>query len=211
MAHDAPLPLPRPACERGPWRGQRLLDLAVVVVTAVVVVPVGVVCAVAVALTSRGPVLFRQQRVGRNGVTFEVMKFRTMVDGDNPLMPDDDLVTPVGRILRRLSLDELPQLVNVVRGDMSVVGPRPTLAYQVARYDDRQRQRLCVRPGLTGLAQVRGRNTLSWAQRIDFDLEYVARRSLWMDLRVLASTPVALLSGSGVRGHDPDDPLARTD
>jgi lipopolysaccharide/colanic/teichoic acid biosynthesis glycosyltransferase len=209
MDHDVSLPLPAPQCLRGPWRGQRVLDLVIVAVAAVVVVPVAVVCAVAVAVTSRGPVLFRQTRVGRGAVPFEVLKFRTMLDGDNPLIPADDRITPVGRVLRRLSLDELPQLWNVVRGDMSVVGPRPTLAYQVARYDDRQRRRLCVRPGLTGLAQVRGRNALSWADRIDLDLEYVAHRSVWMDLRVLVATPAALLGGSGVEGHDPDDPLAR--
>jgi len=211
MDHDAAVPLPRPQCSRGPWRGQRLLDLCIVAVAAVVVVPVSLVCALAVALTSAGPVLFRQERVGRGAVPFDVLKFRTMLHGDNPLVPDDDRITAVGRVLRRLSLDELPQLWNVVRGEMSIVGPRPTLAYQVARYDDRQVQRLCVRPGLTGLAQVRGRNALSWSERIDLDLEYVAHRSLGMDLRVLLLTPAALLSGSGVGGHDPDDPLARTD
>lgn len=209
MDPDASPPLPAPTCQRGPWRGQRVLDLVIVAVAAVVVVPVAVVCALAVALTSRGPVLFRQSRVGRGAVPFEVLKFRTMLDGDNPLIPDDDRITSVGRVLRRLSLDELPQLWNVVRGEMSIVGPRPTLAYQVARYDERQRRRLCVRPGLTGLAQVRGRNALSWADRIDLDLEYVARRSFWLDLRILLATPVALLGGSGVEGHDPDDPLAR--
>jgi len=186
-----------------------VLDLVIVAVAAVVVVPVAAVCALAVALTSRGPVLFRQARVGRGAEPFEVLKFRTMLDGDNPLIPADDRITSVGRVLRRLSLDELPQLWNVVRGEMSVVGPRPTLAYQVARYDDRQRRRLCVRPGLTGLAQVRGRNALSWAERIDLDLEYVARRSFWLDLRILVATPAALLGGAGVEGHDPDDPLAR--
>ena len=209
MDPDTSPSLPSPQCTSAPWRGQRVLDLVIVVVAAVVVVPVCAVCALAVAVSSRGPVLFRQQRVGRGGEPFEVRKFRTMVHGDNPLLPDADRITPVGRVLRRLSLDELPQLLNVLRGEMSIVGPRPTLAYQVARYDDRQLQRLCVRPGLTGLAQVRGRNALSWAERIDLDLEYVARCSLWMDLRVLLATPVALLSGSGVEGHDPEDPLAR--
>lgn len=211
MDHETRPALPHPQCTRGPWRGQRLLDLVIVVVVSILAVPVCAVCAIAVAATSRGPVLFRQQRVGRGAQPFDVLKFRTMLDGDNPLVPDDDRITPVGRVLRRLSLDELPQLLNVVRGEMSIVGPRPTLAYQVARYDDRQVQRLCVRPGLTGLAQVRGRNALSWSERIDLDLDYVARRSAWMDLRILVATPFALLSGSGVEGHDPDDPLARPD
>jgi lipopolysaccharide/colanic/teichoic acid biosynthesis glycosyltransferase len=198
-------------CDRGPWRGQRLLDVAIVAVAAVPVLLVAMLCALAVLVTSRGPVLFRQERVGRGGTTFELLKFRTMLVGDNPLVPDDRRITSAGRVLRRLSLDELPQLWNVVRGDMSVVGPRPTLRYQVERYDDRQRHRLCVRPGLTGLAQVRGRNALSWSQRIDFDLEYVRCRSFLWDLRIIAATPLALLSGSGVAGHDPDDPFVRQD
>lgn len=198
-------------CDRGPYRGQRLLDLAVVLLVAVPVVSVGVVCALAIKATSRGPVFFRQERVGLGGRRFEVVKFRTMLVGDNPLIPDASRITRAGRLLRRLSLDELPQLLNVVVGDMSVVGPRPTLAYQVERYDQRQLGRLCVRPGLTGLAQVRGRNSLSWARRIDFDLEYIRTRSLWLDLRIIAATPGQLLGGSGVEGHDPDDPLTRTD
>ncbi len=198
-------------CDRGPYRGQRLLDLVVVALVAVPVVSVGLVCALAIKATSRGPVFFRQQRVGMGGKSFEVVKFRTMLVGDNPLIPDASRITLAGRFLRRLSLDELPQLLNVVYGDMSVVGPRPTLAYQVERYDQRQLGRLCVRPGLTGLAQVRGRNTLSWAQRINFDLEYIQTRSVWLDLRIIAATPRQLLGGSGVEGHDPHDPLTRPD
>jgi len=197
------------SCDRGPYRGQRLLDLVVVALVAVPVVSVGLVCALAIKATSRGPVFFRQQRVGMGGKSFEVVKFRTMLVGDNPLIPDASRITLAGRFLRRLSLDELPQLLNVVNGDMSVVGPRPTLAYQVERYDQRQLGRLCVRPGLTGLAQVRGRNTLSWAQRINFDLEYIQTRSVWLDLRIIAATPRQLLGGSGVEGHDPHDPLTR--
>ncbi len=206
-----PLINPMPGCDRGPYRGQRLLDLAVVMLVAVPVVSVGVVCALAVKATSRGPVFFRQDRVGLGGRRFEVVKFRTMLVGVNPLIPDASRITLAGRVLRRLSLDELPQLINVVAGHMSVVGPRPTLAYQVERYDQRQMGRLCVRPGLTGLAQVRGRNSLSWAQRIDYDLEYVQTRSLWLDVRIIAATPGQLLGGSGVEGHDPDDPLTRID
>lgn len=199
------------SCDRGPYRGQRLLDLVVVALVAVPVVSVGLVCALAIKATSRGPVFFRQQRVGMGGRSFEVVKFRTMLVGDNPLIPDASRITLAGRFLRRLSLDELPQLLNVVNGDMSIVGPRPTLAYQVERYDQRQLGRLCVRPGLTGLAQVRGRNTLSWAQRIDFDLEYIQTRSVGLDLRIIAATPRQLLGGSGVEGHDPHDPLTRPD
>ena len=131
-----------------------------------------------------------------------------MVDGDNPIFPDASRITSAGRILRRLSLDELPQLINVAAGEMSVVGPRPTLPYQVERYDEHQRLRLAVRPGLTGLAQISGRNALSWGDRIDFDVTYVEQQSPLEDLRILARTAGTLLSGEGIEGHPTDDPLA---
>ena len=153
--------------------------------------------------------LFRQARVGRAGEPFVVWKFRTMVHGDNPVLPDADRITAVGRWLRRTSLDELPQLVNVWRGEMSIVGPRPTLAYQVARYDDRQRQRLAVRPGITGLAQIRGRNALTWDERIEHDLEYVQTQSALLDLRIVVATVIPVVTGRGAEGHPVDDPLAR--
>jgi len=169
---------------------------------------VAIPCAVAVKLTSPGPVLFRQTRAGRDGRPFEMVKFRTMAVGDNPIIPDRSRVTTAGRWLRRTSLDELPNLINVARAEMSIVGPRPTMAYQVERYDQRQRQRLAVRPGLTGLAQIRGRNALSWAERIDHDLEYVETQSAALDLRILVATVSVLVSGAGVEGHPVDDPLA---
>lgn len=194
-----------------PYRGKRGFDVLVLIVVAVPAFVLGAVCAVAVKLTSKGPVFFRQERVGMNASPFAVMKFRTMVDGDNPIFPDATRITSAGKWLRRLSLDELPQLINVARGEMSVVGPRPTLQYQVDRYDDHQRLRLCVRPGLTGLAQIRGRNNLSWAQRIDFDIEYVQTQSLWVDIKILFGTVRVLLSGEGAEGHPEDDPLATPD
>ena len=135
-----------------------------------------------------------------------------MIDSpDNPLIPDPERVTAVGRWLRRFSLDELPQLWNVARGEMSVVGPRPTLPYQVERYTDRQRRRLDVRPGLTGVAQLDGRNVLAWAERIEFDLDYVQRQSPGLDLKLVARTVPALVAGRGVEGHPADDPIARPD
>jgi lipopolysaccharide/colanic/teichoic acid biosynthesis glycosyltransferase len=192
----------------GPYRGKRAFDLAVLVLVALPALVIGAGCALAVRLTSRGPVLFRQERVGRDGVPFTVLKFRTMVDGDNPVIPAADRITPVGRLLRRTSLDELPQLVNVARGEMSIVGPRPTLAYQVERWSDRQRGRLAVRPGLTGLAQVSGRNALPWAARIEHDLSYVDGQSARLDLRLLARTATTVLSGRGTDATAADDPLA---
>lgn len=194
-----------------PYRGKRVVDLVLLFVVALPAVGIGLVCAVAVKLTSRGPVFFRQERIGMDGVPFTVWKFRTMVHGDNPIFPDASRITSAGVWLRRLSLDELPQLINVARGEMSIVGPRPTLAYQVARYTDRQRARLDVRPGLTGLAQVNGRNALSWSARIEWDLAYVQTQSPLLDLRILGRTVATVLGGEGAEGHPTDDPLAAPD
>ena len=196
------------ATAEGPYAGKRLFDLAVVAVVAIPAFLLGSICALTVLITSRGPVFFRQERIGMGGEPFMVWKFRTMVDGDNPMFPDATRITSAGRILRRLSLDELPQLLNVAAGEMSVVGPRPTLAYQVERYDDHQRRRLAVRPGLTGLAQVNGRNSLSWGDRIDYDVTYVETQSIGTDLRIILQTATTILSGDGIEGHPTDDPLA---
>lgn len=155
----------------------------------------------AIAFEDRGPVLYRQSRVGRNGEDFDVLKLRSMVVGAETqgagfaVAQGDARITRVGRLIRRTSIDELPQLWNVLRGDMSIVGPRPTLRYQVERYDARQRRRLEVRPGLTGWAQVNGRAALPWEERIELDLWYVDHRSPRVDLKILARTPLALLGG----------------
>ena len=151
--------------------------------------------------------MFKQERVGLHGNNFQVFKFRSMVDGDNPLVPDPTRITRVGAVLRRWSLDELPQLINVARGEMSAVGPRPTVASQVERYSVDQARRLTVRPGLTGLAQVSGRNSLAWADRIELDLVYVDSRSLRRDVSILVRTVSTVLTGDGAEGHDADDPM----
>lgn len=192
----------------GPYRAKRLVDLAVLAVVALPAAVLGALCAVAIRLTSRGPVMFLQERVGMSGELFVVWKFRTMIDGDNPIIPSADRITKVGRLLRRTSLDELPQLINVARGEMSIVGPRPTLAYQVERWTDRQRGRLDVRPGLTGLAQVNGRNDLSWPERIEYDLEYVETQSALADVAILMRTVTALVGGEGTGATAADDPIA---
>jgi lipopolysaccharide/colanic/teichoic acid biosynthesis glycosyltransferase len=158
--------------------------------------------ALAVKLEDRGPVLYRQRRVGKAGEEFELLKIRTMVVGAESLGSGytvdkgDSRITRTGRILRRLSIDELPQLWNVVRGDMSVIGPRPTLRYQVERYTPRQRRRLEVKPGITGWAQIHGRAALPWEDRIELDVWYVEHRSPKVDLEILARTPAALFSGT---------------
>lgn len=184
-------------------------DLVILVGVAIPAVLLGALAALAVRLTSKGPVLFRQERVGQDGHPFDVLKFRTMLDGDNPIIPTDDRITSVGRFLRRLSLDELPQLVNVARGQMSIIGPRPTLAYQVDRWTAEQRGRLAVRPGLTGWAQVNGRNDLSWPDRITLDLEYIEHQSLSLDTKILIRTAKTMVSGEGSGATAADDPLAQ--
>jgi lipopolysaccharide/colanic/teichoic acid biosynthesis glycosyltransferase len=158
--------------------------------------------ALAIKLEDRGPVLYRQRRIGLNGEEFDLVKLRTMVVGAErqgagwAVNEGDARITRVGRLLRRLSLDELPQLWNVVRGEMSLVGPRPTLAYQVERYTPRQRRRLEVRPGITGWAQIHGRARLPWEERIELDVWYVDHRSPRLDLQILLRTPRALFGGT---------------
>jgi lipopolysaccharide/colanic/teichoic acid biosynthesis glycosyltransferase len=158
--------------------------------------------ALATKLEDRGPVLYKQTRVGKGGADFELLKLRTMVVGAETMGAGlavdkgDSRITRTGRVLRRLSLDELPQLWNVMRGEMSVVGPRPTLRYQVERYTPHQRRRLDVKPGITGWAQIHGRAALPWAERIELDVFYVEHRTPLLDLRILARTPLALFKGT---------------
>jgi lipopolysaccharide/colanic/teichoic acid biosynthesis glycosyltransferase len=164
--------------------------------------PVLAAVAVAIKLDDGGPVFYWQRRVGRDGQEFELLKLRTMVVGAEQqgagyaVNVGDPRITRVGRLLRRLSIDELPQLWNVVLGDMSLIGPRPTLAYQVERYTPRQRRRLEVKPGITGWAQIHGRAALPWEERIELDVWYVENRSPWVDLKILLRTPRALLGGT---------------
>jgi lipopolysaccharide/colanic/teichoic acid biosynthesis glycosyltransferase len=164
--------------------------------------PVLAAAAVAIKLEDGGQVIYRQRRVGHRGEDFDLLKLRTMVVGAErqgagfAVNRGDPRITRTGRILRRLSLDELPQLWNVVRGDMSLIGPRPTLRYQVEQYTPRQRRRLDVKPGLTGWAQVNGRTKLPWDERIELDVWYVEHRSPWVDLKILLRTPLALVTGT---------------
>ena len=193
------------------YRGKRLLDLVVLTLVAIPAMAIGAVSALLILLEDGRPVLFRQVRVGRSGEDFVLLKLRTMtrVKRAKDAFPDPQDFTSIGRLLRRLSVDELPQLINVVRGEMSIVGPRPTLPYQVQRYDSRQAGRLRVQPGLTGLAQVKGRNHMTWPERIEWDLQYVASQSLRLDLAILVRTIQVILVGDGVTGHSHDDPIAR--
>jgi lipopolysaccharide/colanic/teichoic acid biosynthesis glycosyltransferase len=180
----------------------RALDVVVAGAGLVLASPLLAAAALATKLESGGSVLYRQTRVGKDGVDFELLKLRTMVVGAERMGSGfavdqgDARITRTGRILRRTSLDELPQLWNVLRGEMSVIGPRPTLRYQVEQYDEHQRRRLEIRPGLTGWAQVNGRASLPWAKRIELDVWYVEHRSPKVDLEILLRTPLALFRGT---------------
>jgi undecaprenyl phosphate N,N'-diacetylbacillosamine 1-phosphate transferase len=180
--------------------GKRLFDIVVVVLSLIVAGPLMLLIGLAIRLTSRGPILFRQERLGRGGKVFLAMKFRTMTD--KPRVPStmrvdaaDADVTFVGRILRRTKLDELPQIFHVLSGEMSMVGPRPQLPRQLAEFDDNARMRLLVRPGLTGMAQTHGNVALTWPERWYYDAQYVKNLSLALDLKLLVRTIAVLLHG----------------
>jgi lipopolysaccharide/colanic/teichoic acid biosynthesis glycosyltransferase len=186
----------------------RALDVALAALLLVVSSPLLALAAIAIRLESRGPVFYRQLRVGRDGEPFELWKLRTMVPGAEStgagiyVIEGDPRITRVGRLLRRWSLDELPNLVNVLKGEMALVGPRPTVQEQVDRYTERQRRRLEVKPGITGWAQVNGRTSLPWPERIELDVWYVEHRSLRLDLRILRKTARMLATGHGLYSED---------
>lgn len=199
---------------------KRLIDVVGAIVMLVVLLPVFLIVAILVRRSSPGPVFFRQARMGYGGRVFRIHKFRTMFHNADPAphqayyqalvngtaqpvdgkykLADDPRVTPIGRILRRFSLDELPQLLDVISGEMSLVGPRPPLSYEVELYDARERRRLTVKPGLTGLWQVSGRSSLAFQGMVDLDLYYIEHWSLWLDLEILLRTPLTVLRGKGV-------------
>jgi lipopolysaccharide/colanic/teichoic acid biosynthesis glycosyltransferase len=197
----------------------RAADLAIAAVGLVLVSPLLLAAAIAIKLESRGPVFYRQRRVGKDGLIFELFKLRTMRLGADPVgvgtavTAEDPRVTRVGNLLRRYALDELPNLINVLRGEMRIVGPRATLPAQVELYTPRQLRRLDLRPGVTGWAQIHGRAGIPWEERIELDVWYVEHRSVWLDLKILARTPRALLGGAGdvatdaYAGSSPDSPL----
>jgi lipopolysaccharide/colanic/teichoic acid biosynthesis glycosyltransferase len=183
---------------------RRTLDVVLGGLALVPAAPLIAVAMLAIRLESRGHPIYRQRRVGKDGREFDLLKLRTMVAGAEHIgaglavNENDSRVTRVGALLRRTSLDELPNLINVVRGDMSLVGPRPTIPVQVAQYTERQRGRLLLRPGITGWAQVNGRASLPWSERIELDLHYIEHRSLALDLRILWRTVAIVLGGSGL-------------
>ncbi|HEX2469773.1 MAG TPA: sugar transferase [Candidatus Limnocylindrales bacterium] len=198
---------------RGYTPTKRTIDLVVCLVALPIVLPLGLLCALLIRIESPGPILFAQQRTGQHGVRFPMWKFRTMVQNAEELkaslqhlnilpapdfkIPNDPRITRVGRILRKTSLDELPQVINVIRGEMSIVGPRPT-SFAASTYDLWHSERLEVVPGITGLWQVKGRGTMTFDERLRLDIEYIERRSTVLDLKLMAQTALAIFKGSGV-------------
>ena len=187
---------------------QRILDVALSLFGSVLTAPVVAVLGVAIRLESPGPAIYTQTRVGKDGREFKIYKLRSMVRGAEfagaglAIQAGDERITRIGKILRRYSLDELPNLWNVLLGEMSIVGPRPTVPIQVEQYTTRERGRLAVKPGITGWAQINGRASLPWSERIELDLWYVAHRSLALDLRILARTATLVASGRGLYKGD---------
>jgi lipopolysaccharide/colanic/teichoic acid biosynthesis glycosyltransferase len=194
------------SCRDNKDRAIRALDASLALLSVVILLPVFAVIAMAIKATSPGPVFFRQLRLGRGGRHFRIFKFRTMIDGAETVgmgmltSHDDDRITRVGRFLRDWSIDELPQILNVIKGEMSLVGPRPALVKYRDEYDDRQARRLLVPPGLTGWAQVNGRNSLTWPERIEHDVWYVDHRSLGLNVSIILRTFPVLFLREGVCG-----------
>jgi undecaprenyl phosphate N,N'-diacetylbacillosamine 1-phosphate transferase len=194
---------------------KRIVDLLISIPTLILFSPLLLLIACSIKLDSKGPVLFLQQRVGKDGYIFQIYKFRTMVvDAEKMgtgihVEKNDSRITRLGKFLRHTSLDELPQLVNIIKGEMSIVGPRPTLAYQAERYDDRQKRRLLVKPGITGWAQVNGRNALTWPERIELDLWYIDNWSILLDVKVLLKTVGVIFSKKDIyKDSEIKDPIS---
>lgn len=185
---------------------KRAADIVIsaLMILALIAIPVLIVIPIAIKLDSKGPVVFAQDRAGKDGKVFKIYKFRSMLipeesfDAQGNPLPPKQRITKVGRFLRKTSLDELMQLFNVLNGTMSIVGPRPTLPYQIERYTPEQRRRLNMRPGVTGWAQVNGRNNLSWTEKIKYDVAYIDKFSLAFDLKILFKTVAVVLKGDGI-------------
>ncbi len=175
-----------------------------ILILLLIVIPVFIVVPILIRLTSKGPAVFKQERVGKNGKIFKIYKFRTMripedsLDENGEMLPPKQRITKVGKFLRKTSLDELMQLFNILGGSMSFIGPRPTLPYQVERYDERQKKRHDMRPGITGWAQINGRNDLTWTEKIEYDVEYIEKFSLWFDTKVFFKTIAVVLKMDGI-------------
>lgn len=186
---------------------KRVFDFFGALIGLILLSPLFLITAILIKLDSPGPVFFKYERIGKNGKAFKPFKFRTMKEGTIKeglgynIAQDDPRITKIGKFLRKWGIDELPQLINVLIGEMSLVGPRPTFRYQVEKYNDFQRKRLLVKPGITGWALIHGRNLPSWEKRIKYDVWYVENWSFWLDLKILFLTPFVVFSKKGVYGR----------
>ncbi len=196
---------------------KEITDKIIASLMLIVLLPVFAIVAIFIKIDSKGPVFFMQRRVGKDGKIFKTFKFRTMVNGADKITKGvyidkgNPYVTRVGRVLRRTGIDELPQLINVLKGDMSLVGPRPTLEYQVKKYNEFQRKRLSMKPGITGWALVNGRNKLTWDERIKLDVWYIEHWSFWLDIKILFRTIWVVIKGEGLYADRKTDEIAKYD
>ncbi|ENU44485.1 sugar transferase [Acinetobacter seifertii] len=184
---------------------KRLLDIFISLFALLILMPVFLIVVYKVRKNLGSPVFFLQERPGKDGKLFKMIKFRSMRDGvdqDGNILPDEERITPFGQKLRSTTLDEMPQLINVLKGDMSIVGPRPQLADFMQHYTSRQMRRHDVRPGMTGLAQVSGRNNLSWEEKFELDVEYVEKHNIWLDFKIMVKTVQVMLKKEGINAPD---------
>jgi len=194
---------------------KEIFDKVVAFIALIILLPLFLVVAVLIKIDSKGPVFFMQERAGKNGKIFKTFKFRTMIagaekaTGNIPLEEGNSYITHVGRTLRRTGIDELPQVINVLKGDMSFVGPRPTIKCQVDEYNDFQKKRLLMKPGITGWALINGRNKLTWPERIKLDVWYVEHWSFWLDIKILFKTIWVVARGEGLYVNSDSDESLR--
>ncbi|NLJ48367.1 MAG: sugar transferase [Candidatus Atribacteria bacterium] len=187
---------------------KRILDLLLGIIGLILTSPVWLYVIIRIKSEDHGPVFFIQERVGRNGQIFRMYKFRSMVVGAEQkglgvfVSTDDERITKIGKLIRKTSIDELPQLINVLKGEMSIVGPRPTLEYQVKRYNEEQKRRLLVKPGMTGWAQINGRNNMTWPEKIELDLWYVDHWSIGLDLKIIGRTIILVIKRKGIYAEE---------
>ncbi len=192
------------------------LTVSIILLLFMIAIPILIIIPIVIKLTSKGPAVFTQERIGKNGKIFKIYKFRTMkipeesLDENGNQLEPKKRITKVGSFLRKTSLDELMQIFNVINGTMSFVGPRPTLPYQAERYNERQRKRLDMRPGITGWAQVKGRNDLTWSEKIEYDVEYIENFSLWFDIKILLKTVAVVFKADGIAFTKEDAITAKT-
>lgn len=184
---------------------KRLIDIVISLIALIILSPIFILIAYKVSKNLGSPIFFLQERPGKNGKIFKMIKFRSMKDGvdkEGNILPDEERITPFGQKLRSTTLDEMPQLINVLKGDMSIVGPRPQLADFMQHYTPRQMRRHEVRPGMTGLAQVNGRNNLSWEEKFELDVEYVEKNNIWLDFKIMFKTVLVILKKEGINSPD---------